>query len=433
MTEIGYKQVGEHIETCRQEGFSPVYLVFGEPYLCRRAWSMLTGALLPDPAARSFSMETVDRAEGQSASEAVERAGTFSFFAGKKLVMFKAPDLFASVKNKPKRGEEGEGAGADDAAVLISAIERGFPKNHHLVLITGGADKRTRLYRAIASAGTVIDCSVPAGTRKAERDEQRNILKLLARETLAPHAKTIEPAAFEQVFELTGFDPQSFVNNLEKLALYAADRPSIHSRDVAAVLEKSREDPVYLFTAAVAERNADLSLYYMDSLLASGFHYMQVLSAIANLVRRLLAVKGFIRSRHGSAWQPGMPYDRFRQQVMPGVIEHDKALAAYVREIAAYLPGAEESRKAKPADELLIAKNPKNPYPVYQAFLQAGRFAEKELTDALEAVCRADLDLKSSGRSSRTVLESLIFDITGQAGGGGSGKIGQTLKSPHEH
>jgi DNA polymerase-3 subunit delta len=60
---------------------------------------------------------------------------------------------------------------------------------------------------------------------------------------------------------------------------------------------------------------------------------------------------------------------------------------------------------------MVIAKNPKNAYPVYQVFIQADRFTGHGLSQALAAIARADLAMKSTGSSPRTVLESLIFSV----------------------
>ncbi|MFW6284491.1 MAG: DNA polymerase III subunit delta, partial [Desulfosalsimonas sp.] len=304
------------------------------------------------------------------------------------------------------------GQTANDAAILEAAVERGFPKNHHLIIVTSRADKRKRLYKAVAAAGTVIDCAVATGSRKADLDEQRQVLRQLAAETLGPRKKNLEPAAFEHIFDLTGFDPRSFVNNLEKLALYTAERSRITAADAAQALEKTREDPIYLFTGALAERRPDMALYYLDSLLASGYHPMQLLTAAANQMRRILAVKSFVEdTAGGSQWQPSMPFDRFRARVLPQVVEHDKAVSQYALQVKQGLGMADESGKDKAGTDMVIAKNPKNPYPVYQVFIQADRFTGRELSQALSAIARADLSMKSTATQPRAVLESLIFSV----------------------
>ncbi|MCF8027122.1 MAG: hypothetical protein K9K81_02040 [Desulfobacteraceae bacterium] len=412
MSEISHRQTGRHLEACQKKGFSSVYLIFGEPYLCRRARQSIVETLIPDEQTRQVSLEVIDAGEGQGASQAVESVGTFSFFSGPRVVVYEAPALFGTGTGPAAEAKGQGGQASNDAAIFEAAVERGLPKNHHLIIVTSRADKRKRLYKAVAAAGTVINCAVATGSRKADLDEQRQVLRQLAAETLGPRKKNLEPAAFEHIFDLTGFDPRSFVNNLEKLALYTTDRSRITAADAAEVLEKTREDPIYLFTGALAERRPDLSLYYLDSLLASGYHPMQLLAAAANQVRRILAVKSFVEDTPGgSEWKPSMSFDHFKARVLPQVIEHDKAVTQYALQVRQGLGMADESGKEKAGTDMVIAKNPKNAYPVYQVFIQADRFTGHALSLALAAIARADLAMKSTGTSPRTVIESLIFSV----------------------
>ena len=310
----------------------------------------------------------------------------------------------------------------DAAGVLKAAIEHGFPKNHHLIITADTADRRTGLYKTINACGTVVNCAVPTGARKADRDEQRRVLSRLMGKTMAAHGKSADNKVFERVFELTGFDPRTFVGNLEKLIHYVGESPRVTADDVDAVLHKSREDPIYAFTGAVAERRADNALYYLSSLLASGYHAMQLLAAMTNQVRKLLLVKDFVNSRFNAntGWQPRMSFDGFKNRVMPAIVEYDSALAEHVREFAQDEAAGGEEKKggrkaAKPTTDLLIAKNPKNPYPVYQQFLQSERFGTQTLQDAMIALADADMRLKTTGQSPQAVLEDLVFQICRQS------------------
>ncbi len=57
----------------------------------------------------------------------------------------------------------------DPAQVLETAITKGFPAGHHLVITMPWVDKRRRLFQTFKENGVVIDCSVPGGERKADR------------------------------------------------------------------------------------------------------------------------------------------------------------------------------------------------------------------------------------------------------------------------
>jgi len=67
-----------------------------------------------------------------------------------------------------QENELGVPEASDKAGALQKAIEKGFPRNNHLVITTDIVDKRRGLYKAISSAGVVIDCTVPKGDRRAD-------------------------------------------------------------------------------------------------------------------------------------------------------------------------------------------------------------------------------------------------------------------------
>ncbi|MFW6334470.1 MAG: DNA polymerase III subunit delta, partial [Desulfosalsimonas sp.] len=231
----------------------------------------------------------------------------------------------------------------------------------------------------------------------------------VAAKALAVHGKSLEPAAFDRIADLTGPDPGSFAAAVDKSALFAAGRTRITEDDALEVVSRSREDPIYMFTGALAEKDQDLALYYLDSLLFAGFHHAQILSAMANFIRRLSAVKGFVNSHEGGQWKPGMPFEAFKKQVMPAVTEHDRQLLQFEEKIGGALGSAGRT-------DTVLAKNPNSLYPVYQNFIQAGRFCAEELDSIIDLLHRADLNLKTTGYSARNVIEQAIFEICRKPG-----------------
>jgi len=61
----------------------------------------------------------------------------------------------------------------------------------------------------------VVDCSVPKGERKADKEAQESVLSEHMQTVLGPAARTLNRAAFLALWETTGFDPGAFSNNLE--------------------------------------------------------------------------------------------------------------------------------------------------------------------------------------------------------------------------
>ena len=309
-------------------------------------------------------------------------------------------------------------AAGDDAERLKNAIERGFPQNNFLIISTDTIDKRKGLYKTIKNCGIIIDCSVAKGNKKAEQDEQRQFLRQHSTQLLAKHRKELDPRAFDEMFQLIGFDLRTFISSIEKLIDYVEDRERITPEDVHEVLIRTKQDPVYELTGAISERDTLKSLYYVNSLLFSGYHYLQVLTAITNQIRKLMITRGFLESSSGSVWQPGLGFDRFKNQVMPLVVKHDEAT---IRQVQDYqmafkgnvIGGKQQETKTSPkiATELVIAKNPNNPYPVYQQFLRSENFTTDELCRAFDRLHQADVRLKTTGQSPARVLEELVLKI----------------------
>ncbi|HAO22979.1 MAG: hypothetical protein BWK80_29850 [Desulfobacteraceae bacterium IS3] len=462
MAEINYKDLESHLKAKK---FSPVYLIHGEEFLYKTAFESVLNSLLA-PSDRDLNYEAV---ENENIFEAIERLNTFSMMSGTKVVSLcdsrifyskqddeellqKAKDAF-DAKELKKAGKYLSGLlgllklsyddlspenrdkyfkldlGGDDkwldalvafckdndikiiapknnAEDLQQAIEKGFPTGHYLLITTDIADKRRGLFKAISEKGIAIDCSVPKGERKADKIAQESVLQERMKSVLSESGKMLEPAAYHALYEMTGFDLRTFSSNLEKLVSYVGDRKKITLQDVESVLKRTRLDPIYELTNAVADRNAQDSLFFMTSLLSAGFFPLQILAAIANQIRRLLLIKGFAESPQGKkVWKAGLSYNPFQEKVMPAIQDYDKALTDYLES------NGNGDKKKKSATELLIAKNPKSPYPIYQVLLKSEKFGKHDLVNALEALSSADMKLKTGGGSPKLILEELILRI----------------------
>ena len=241
-------------------------------------------------------------------------------------------------------------------------------------------------------------------------------------EMLDPIGTTIDKDATQALYEMTGFDLRTFSNNLQKLISYIGDRKRITADDVESVLKRTKKDPLYELTNAVSDRNIERSLFYLNSLLSDNFHPLQILAAITNQIRKLLLVRGFLESSYGNFWQTGTPFGQFKNRTIPAIQDYDREL---FNQIAAWdsvlskdagmdhqkTKTKGSKKKSKPVTDLVISKNPKNPYPVYQTFLNAEKYTTGELVAAFEALSRTDLRLKSTGQNPKLVLEEAIFRI----------------------
>jgi len=306
-------------------------------------------------------------------------------------------------------------AGGSAADVLQRGIEKGFPPQQYLVVTTDIVDRRRNLYKAMADKGLVIDCSVPKGDRKADRTAQAAVVNDQLNQVLKEVGKQMDPDARTLLMDLAGFNLRAVSNSVRQLASFVGERGTIGADDVRQVVHKTRQDPIYNFTNAVTDRDRAGALFFANSLLAENFYPLQLLAAMINQVRKLILVKGFTESRAGTVWQSGCHYTAFRDRVIPVIVAYDQGLKETVdgwqRTLAPAAPKKGKKKKAKGAGDLMIAPNPKNPYPVYQLFKKADRFTREELAGCLDSFDKADRRLKSTSLEPRLVLEEVIFEI----------------------
>jgi DNA polymerase-3 subunit delta len=310
---------------------------------------------------------------------------------------------------------------SDQAGALQKAIERGFPKNNHLIITSDVADKRRSLYKAISKLGVAIDCTVPKGDRRADKIAQEDILVQKMAEILKPANKKMEKGAYQALLDMTGFDLRTFCSSLEKLVDYAGKRNSITVEDVEAVLKRTKKDPIYDFTNAVADRRIEKVLFFLSSLLAADFHPLQILAAVTNQIRRLTLAKDFAESQPSSGWHAGLPFNAFQQSVMPDIVAYDQKLIKILEGWDNPAPSAGDMDKAPARDkgkkkrkiqtDLLLARNPKNAYPVYQLMKKSERYSKAELLAAVGLLNETDAQLKLSGQDPKLILERLVFKL----------------------
>ena len=190
------------------------------------------------------------------------------------------------------------------------------------------------------------------------------------------------------------------------------------------MLKRTKQDPIYDLTNAIADRQVSKALFFTHSLLAGGFHPLQVLAAIVNQIRRLILAKDFTKSPEAAGWHAGMSYNVFQQSVMPSVLNYDQSLLKILENWAqtefdtedigqSAAPG-KRKKKNKIQTDLKLARNPKNVYPVYQLLKKTAHFSKTELMAAVDYLNETDVQLKTSGQNPQLVLERLVIKICQQ-------------------
>jgi len=476
MPVIEYKNLKKYLTDLKKEKPFPVYLIHGEEYLYRSSFKELLDVLLPG-SGKSFNYEEIDGTVGNiydvteslntfsflSKTKVVAYTDAKIFYskndeerlldnagkAYKKDEMKKAAKFMASllgilgigfddirgdnrkklIKIKPELFEDEKfpediieyatenaitvPAARDSEGILKDTIEKGFPKGNILIITTDLVDKRKGLFKAIKKNGLIFDCSVPKGSRMADKKAQEEMMNDVMKGVLAKSGKKLDPDAYRMVVENTGFNLNTFVNNLEMLITYAGDEARITKEHAASLLKRTREDPIYELTGAIADRNTGQALFYLASLLSTNIYPLQILSAMINQIRKLIILKDFTKSAYGMAWNKGLAFHQFKTNVMPAIVNYDKDILHAAESLDALFDkkNSEEKKKKPGKTDLMISKNPNNPYPVFQSLIKSENFSKEELITSLETLSQADLRLKTSRLAHKVVLEDAIIKI----------------------
>jgi DNA polymerase-3 subunit delta len=304
----------------------------------------------------------------------------------------------------------------DDADSLKTAMDRGFPEGHRLLITTDFIDRRKALFKSIQEAGTVVDCTVPRGESRADRIAQDAVMQATMDDVLAKAGKTMHADARQRLMQMTGFDLRMLEGNLEKLISFVDGRKRISDVDVTAVLQRTRKDPIFEFTNAIAERSLPDSLLLMQRLLDDDMHPLQLLAAIANQLRRLLIAKDFINRDGGHSWSGHLTFPQFKSAPFKAVQDADEKLTTLVQVWESVLnpSSGTKKRKTTASSDLILVKNAKSPFPVFQTLKKADHFSLDALRSAMIDLSDIDLRMKSTGQDPRTLLEAFLIRMCGK-------------------
>ncbi|WP_457551155.1 DNA polymerase III subunit delta [Desulfobacula sp.] len=409
--KVKHDNLDVFLKSVQEKDIPNLVLIYGESYLVTQAFKTLSSFVL----GKDFQKFAIETLEGRSVSmgDIIEQVSTFSFLVSKKMVIVKNIPLFY-----PPQNNSDIRFSSSDIDHLMAFIENGLPENHYLILTSTLIDKRKKIYKAIADKGLIIDCSVAQGVRKVDMDEQRAVLQTMANKILSSSKKTMDNQAFHALMELTQFNLYLFSQNLEKLMAFTGKSLKISITDVKAVVKRDKKDPIFNLTNAFMAKDVKSALFYLNSLFNEGFHPLQILKSFENQIRKLILVKCFtqnVRQNHTMSFGK-MNFNAFKMQVLPEIILYDEHLKGMIEEHDTYFSKGDPKKKTKKLNDLFLAPNPQNAYPVFQIFKNSDNFSLKELNQALFFLSDLDFRLKSSTFDEKTALENFIIKTCSKGG-----------------
>lgn len=294
-------------------------------------------------------------------------------------------------------------AGSDEENDLfLKALDKEFPSGNYLIITGNKTDKKRKIYKKLKEKALVVDCSLPMGARKKDKEQREAIARdLISRELVKSGKKlTINSDAVFLLLDYSGDDLRTVSKNLNQVITYSSEKKVIGSEDIKKILERTREDPVFSFTGAVAEGKKEESLFYMYSLISGGYHPLQIFAALFNQINRMYLARDFIASRFSQNWNRNINYNIFTKLVVPEINAYDENISSLTDTFL------EKGRKLK-SDYLLLGKG-KNYYPLFLLLKNASLFEKSHLEKALILLGECDYLIKTGADPVKS-LENFLF------------------------
>lgn len=201
--------------------------------------------------------------KGVDVPQLIDLAETLPFLAERRVILVENSGLF-------KHG------GENLAEYLKTPCETTF-----FVFVETEIDKRSKLYKAVASLGSCVEFGV-----QDEETLKRWVLSLIKKE-----GKQITAQGLSYLLAKTGTDMENIRMELEKLFCYCIDKDAIHPEDIDAVCVTRISSHIFDMVNAIADKKQKTALDLYYDLLALKEPPMRILFLIARQCNMLLQVK----------------------------------------------------------------------------------------------------------------------------------------------
>ena len=333
--------------------------------------------------------EIIDAAVNNS-SEALKALGklrealqTLPFFGRAKAVWFQNCNFLGD--------ERAASAQAVSASLAELAQElKEFPwKDVRLLISAGKVDKRKTLFKTLEKIATIEGHAGLSIDEKDWADQAESV----ALHRLNELGKKISDRALAELVASVGPNIRQLNNEIEKLALYVGDRADIEAGDVTAVVTRNKQARAFALGDALGDRDLARLLRRLDEELwgmkfDSQKSEIGLLYGLITKVRALIFLKEMLRE----GWvDVGSDYNRFKAR-LEGI-----------------------PRSALPEDKRF---NPlaMNPYVLFKALPQTGRYSLRELIRAMDLLLRCNQQLIFSSQDEAIVLQSTLVQIVSGPG-----------------
>ena len=252
----------------------PIYLLHGEDEIEKSALAHEFEALVDD-GLRAFNVERIhagDVASGEKLAAVVgsviDAARTLPMMAPRRVVIVPQADGLLV----PKRESEA----ATRALDALESLLKTPPRETVLVLVAGNLDRRSRMFKLLARAATLVECGVLADQGDAERWVKNRV---------AAAGVQIDPAGARLLAERCGTDVKRLRNDVDRLLLYALGQNTIALDDVRQIVGPAALQDDWAMTNAIESGDGAAALRQLSLMLDGGAPPEKVLGQLGWLVR----------------------------------------------------------------------------------------------------------------------------------------------------
>ncbi len=267
-------------EIFNKENIANVYLFVGEENYKKRLYREQLRKILTAGNDMNYSYF-----EGKNIDfgKVYDSVVTLPFFSENRMVVVENSGVFAA---KKKGGDSEETSVEESSSVesggkndqLIEKILTELPKTTCLVFLENSAAKNKRVYKMLATKGSVIECNP---------DTEAEVIKWLAK-GFGQAGKKVRQSAIKLLIDRVGLDYDRLRQEYEKIVSYSGDRAEVCDEDVLAVTMADIESKIFDMLSAMGQKDVKKVLDKYYDLLSNHEHPLYILAMVRIQFRTLL-------------------------------------------------------------------------------------------------------------------------------------------------
>ncbi|HEY3884459.1 MAG TPA: DNA polymerase III subunit delta, partial [Vicinamibacterales bacterium] len=239
---------------------------------------------------RAFNVERIYAGEkGGSPAAVVEASRQLPMMADRRIVVLLRAERFLKPKRRGRASEdEDEPVEAPSDVDVLTEYLRDPSPSTTLVIAAADVDKSRRIGKTLLKQATIVECRGLLTGQDPRRPDLREAMRRgeqLVRKAGAECGKPIEPAAVRLVAQRAGVDIVRLRGDIERLMLFAAEKPAITIADAREVVSAETAQDDWAVTNAIQQRNAPEALRQLALALDSGAVPYMIVGQLAWFVR----------------------------------------------------------------------------------------------------------------------------------------------------